>query len=162
MGAYLRTDRLAVEEDMDRVLELFPQLKERIGQAAGTLSGGEQQMLAIMRGMMARPKLLMLDEPSMGLAPRIVEQVYEVLQEINGAGTTILLVEQNTHMALTVSHYAYILSVGRIVLEGSAADLLAKEDMLKTYFRGQGKEVQQDFSPRRSRVVVIIERVATS
>ncbi|NLM95352.1 MAG: ABC transporter ATP-binding protein [Firmicutes bacterium] len=147
MGAYLRTDRLAVEEDMDRVLELFPQLKERIGQAAGTLSGGEQQMLAIMRGMMARPKLLMLDEPSMGLAPRIVEQVYEVLQEINRAGTTILLVEQNTHMALTVSHYAYILSVGRIVLEGSAADLLAKEDMLKTYFRGQGEGGPAGFQP---------------
>lgn len=137
MGAYLRKDRLAVEEDMGRVLELFPQLKDRVRQAAGTLSGGEQQMLAVIRGMMARPKLLMLDEPSMGLAPRIVEQVYDVLKEINRAGTTIFLVEQNTHMALAVSHYAYILSVGRIVLEGSAAELLAKEDMLKTYFRGQ-------------------------
>jgi branched-chain amino acid transport system ATP-binding protein len=137
MGAYLRKDKKAVEEDVDRVLDLFPQLKARIRQTAGTLSGGEQQMLAIMRGMMARPRLLMLDEPSMGLAPRIVEQVYEVLKEINRAGTTIFLVEQNTHMALSAADYAYILAVGRVVLEGPAAELLEQEDMLKTYFRGQ-------------------------
>ena len=140
MGAYLNKSRKMIEEDIEEVIEIFPRLKERMRQMAGTLSGGEQQMLAIMRGLMARPKLLMLDEPSMGLAPIIVEQIYETITGINKKGTTIFLVEQNTHMALAVADYAYVLSSGMIVKEGSAEELRKDEEMLKSYFKGHGAE----------------------
>ena len=145
MGAYLNRSKRAIKQEIERVLELFPKLKERLSQPAGTLSGGEQQMLAIMRGLMAQPKLLMLDEPSMGLAPIIVEQVYEAISRINQTGLTILLVEQNTNMALQVTDYAYILSVGKIVSQGDSAGLRADEELLKSYFKGQ--ECADDAAP---------------
>lgn len=127
----------ATDKDIEEVIEMFPRLKERMAQPAGTLSGGEQQMLAMMRGLMAHPKLLMLDEPSMGLAPIIVEQIYETIQDINKKQKmTILLVEQNTHMALSVAHYAYILSSGTIVNEGPADVMKKDEDLLTSYFKG--------------------------
>jgi branched-chain amino acid transport system ATP-binding protein len=139
MGAYLRRDKENFQGDLEQLLEWFPMLKDRLGQYGGTLSGGEQQMLAIMRGLMARPKILLLDEPSMGLAPVIVEQIYTIIKEISRSGITILLVEQNMHMALTVSDYAYVLTIGRIVLQGTAKELLAQEEMLKTFLRSEGK-----------------------
>lgn len=143
MGAYSRKDRSSLRSDIDRLCGWFPMLKDRMGQYAGTLSGGEQQMLAIMRGLLTRPKLLMLDEPSMGLAPVIVEQIYDIIQQISTAGVPILLVEQNIHMALEVSQYAYVMTIGKIVLEGEAADLRAHEEMLKTYLRGSAEEAKQ-------------------
>ncbi|MGE5507606.1 MAG: ABC transporter ATP-binding protein [Chitinophagales bacterium] len=136
MGAYSVKDKRTMAADLDQLFQWFPMLKGRLGQYAGTLSGGEQQMLAIMRGLMTKPKLLMLDEPSMGLAPVIVEQIYEIIQQIAAQGLPILLVEQNIHMALAVSSYAYVMTIGRIVLEGEAAELLSREEMLKTYLRG--------------------------
>jgi len=142
MGAYFCKSKKQIEQDIERITEMFPRLKERYKQPAGTLSGGEQQMLAIMRGLMAKPKLLMLDEPSMGLAPIIVEQIYEGISNINKTGTTIFLVEQNTNMALQVSHYGYILSSGVIVNEGTSSMLKENEEMLKSYFKGQNAEVQ--------------------
>ncbi|MBP2673394.1 MAG: Phosphonate-transporting ATPase [Deltaproteobacteria bacterium] len=123
MGAYAGTHRRETEETLDRVFTLFPRLAERSGQAAGTLSGGEQQMLAIGRGLMQRPDLLLLDEPSMGLSPLLVREIFLLLAEINRSGTTILLVEQNPCMALSIAHRAYVLETGEITLEGSAADL---------------------------------------
>jgi branched-chain amino acid transport system ATP-binding protein len=123
MGAYTRSSRKEVEESFDRVFGLFPRLAERVGQLAGTLSGGEQQMLAIGRGLVQRPDLLLLDEPSMGLSPVLVREIFRMIEEINRAGTTILLVEQNASMALAVSDRAYVLETGRIVLEGNASDL---------------------------------------
>ena len=123
MGAYAGTHRRETEETLDRVFTLFPRLAERSGQAAGTLSGGEQQMLAIGRGLMQRPDLLLLDEPSMGLSPLLVREIFLLLAEINRSGTTILLVEQNACMALSIAHRAYVLETGEITLEGSAADL---------------------------------------
>ena len=123
LGAYLRRDDEKIAKDLDRVFELFPRLKERERQKAGTMSGGEQQMLAIGRAMMAQPKLLLLDEPSMGLAPVLVERIYETIAEINKQGTTILLVEQNANFALDVSKRAYVLETGRITLEGPAETL---------------------------------------
>ncbi len=141
MGAYLRRSKKEINDDIAKVIELFPKLKDRMAQMAGTLSGGEQQMLAIMRGLMAQPKLLMLDEPSMGLAPIIVDQVYEAITRINQTGLTILLVEQNTNMALQVTDYAYVLSVGRIVASGRSEELRRDEAMLSSYFKGrQGEE----------------------
>lgn len=139
MGAYLRKNKKEVEQDIAEVMEMFPRLKERSKQLAGTLSGGEQQMLAIMRGLMARPKLLMLDEPSMGLAPIIVEQIYETIAKINKSGMTIFLVEQNTNMALQVASYGYILSSGLIANKGTSQELQSNEEMLKSYFKGQGE-----------------------
>lgn len=139
MGAYLIKSKKEIEKDADEVIEMFPHLKERYKQLAGTLSGGEQQMLAIMRGLMAKPKLLMLDEPSMGLAPIIVEQIYESILNINKSGMTIFLVEQNTNMALQVSYYSYILSSGMIVSEGESSVLQQNEEMLQSYFSGQDK-----------------------
>ncbi len=136
MGAYLIRSKKEIKQEIEKVLELFPKLKERLSQMAGTLSGGEQQMLAIMRGLMSRPRLLMLDEPSMGLAPIIVDQVYEAIARINKTGLTILLVEQNTNMALQVTDYAYILSVGKIVSEGPSSVLSQDEELLKSYFKG--------------------------
>ena len=133
MGAYTRTDVSAVRSDLDRVLQLFPRLKERASQQGGTLSGGEQQMLAIGRALMARPRLLLLDEPSMGLAPTMVEVIFHTIQEINRQGTTILLVEQNALMALEVAHRGYVLQTGRTVLHDSADNLLKNEMVRKVY-----------------------------
>ena len=133
MGAYSRRDKSELDADYDRVFGLFPRLLERKGQAAGTLSGGEQQMLAIGRALMARPKLLLLDEPSMGLAPNLVEQIFDIITDINSQGTTILLVEQNALMALHVASRGYILQTGKIVLSDSSANLAAIEDVKKAY-----------------------------
>jgi branched-chain amino acid transport system ATP-binding protein len=132
MGAYLRSDS-GVAGDLDRVFDLFPRLKERVGQVAGTLSGGEQQMLAIGRALMANPRLLLLDEPSMGLAPVLVEQIFATIDSINRQGTTILLVEQNAAMALSIAHRGYVLETGAIVLTGSAAELAGNADVRRAY-----------------------------
>ena len=133
MGAFQRSDRGGLREDMDRVFELFPRLAERRGQKAGTLSGGEQQMCAIGRALMARPKLLLLDEPSMGLAPIFVEKIFEIVLEINEQGTPVLLVEQNALMALEAASRGYVLETGRIALAGLASDLRDDEQVRKTY-----------------------------
>jgi branched-chain amino acid transport system ATP-binding protein len=133
MGAFLRKDKAAVEADLEWVYNLFPALKERFRQLGGTLSGGEQQMLAIGRALMQAPRLLLLDEPSLGLAPKIVETIFETILEINKSGTTIFLVEQNAHMALTVSNKGYVMETGRIVLADSAADLLENDQVKKAY-----------------------------
>jgi branched-chain amino acid transport system ATP-binding protein len=133
MGAYQRKDKDGILKDLQRVYELFPRLKEREQQKGGTLSGGEQQMLAIGRAMMARPKVLMLDEPSMGLAPILVEQIFDIITEINAQGTTILLVEQNAMMALSVAKRGYVLETGHIVLEGTAEELKNNQQVQDTY-----------------------------
>lgn len=133
LGAYSRHDRQQVREDREMALSLFPRISERLKQAAGTLSGGEQQMLAIARALLARPKLLMLDEPSLGLAPQIVTTIFQVIRQINRTGTTILLVEQNAAMALQVAHRAYVIEVGSIEMEGPAAELAASDDVRKAY-----------------------------
>lgn len=133
MGAFQRTDREHFKEDMDRVFELFPRLHERRHQKAGTMSGGEQQMCAIGRALMARPKLLLLDEPSMGLAPIFVEKIFEIVREINAGGTPVLLVEQNALMALDTAHRAYVMETGRIALQGPAAELKTNERVQKAY-----------------------------
>jgi branched-chain amino acid transport system ATP-binding protein len=133
MGAFQRSDRAGIQEDMERVFQLFPRLEERKNQKAGTMSGGEQQMCAIGRALMARPKLLMLDEPSMGLAPIFVEKIFEIVVEINQQGTPILLVEQNALMALDVAHRGYVLETGRIALADDAKALRANEQVRKTY-----------------------------
>ena len=133
MGAYSRSDKAGIDADYERVFGLFPRLQERRGQAAGTLSGGEQQMLAIGRALMARPKLLLLDEPSMGLAPVLVEQIFAIIADINSQGTTILLVEQNALMALQVASRGYILQTGKIVLADTSAALAANEEVKKAY-----------------------------
>ena len=133
MGAYTRTDAAQIRQDLDRVFLLFPLLKDRQSQLSGTLSGGEQQMLAIGRALMARPRLLLLDEPSLGLAPKLVETIFEVIREINAQGTTIMLVEQNAHMALRVAAKGYVMEVGRIVLTNEAENLMANEDVRKAY-----------------------------
>jgi len=132
MGAYLRRDS-GVAADLDRVFTLFPRLHERITQVAGTLSGGEQQMLAIGRALMAQPRVLLLDEPSMGLAPVLVEQIFDTIAEVNHQGTTILLVEQNAAMALSIAHRGYVLETGRIVLSGTAAALGENTDIRRAY-----------------------------
>jgi branched-chain amino acid transport system ATP-binding protein len=124
MGAYTRKNRVEINEDIDRQFTLFPRLKEREKQPGGTLSGGEQQMLAVGRALMSRPKLLLLDEPSMGLAPLLIQQIFDIIVEINQQGTTVLLVEQNAQQALSRAHRAYVLETGRIVKEGTGADLL--------------------------------------
>ena len=133
LGAFHRTDRAEMQEDLDRVFSLFPRLAERKSQKAGTLSGGEQQMVAIGRALMARPTLLLLDEPSMGLAPIFVERVFETIKEINQQGTTILLVEQNAMMALEVANRGYVLETGTVALAGDAAALRRDEQVQKTY-----------------------------
>ena len=133
MGAYHRSDRAGVEEDQERVFSLFPRLKERRSQVAGTLSGGEQQMLSTARALMARPRLMLLDEPSMGLAPVLVEDVFDTIQEINRDGTTILLVEQNAHMALQVAGRGYVLQTGEIVLSDTADGLRQNSMVQKAY-----------------------------
>ncbi len=136
MGAYSRSDRRHLQPDFDRVFELFPRLQERRSQQAGTLSGGEQQMLAIGRALMTRPKLLLLDEPSMGLAPILVQEVFSIIRDINRQGTTILLVEQNALMALGVADRGYVLQTGRIVRAGEAQALLEDEEVRKAYLGG--------------------------
>lgn len=133
MGAYLRRDRDGIEEDLDRVFGLFPRLKERLSQPGGTLSGGEQQMLAMGRALMSRPRLLLMDEPSMGLAPLLVERIFELIQQINSQGTTIFVVEQNANMALSIADRGYVLQTGRIVLADTAQILLQNEMMRKAY-----------------------------
>ena len=133
LGAYTRNDRAGIKQDFDRALTLFPRLKERIGQNAGTLSGGEQQMLAMGRALMARPKLLLLDEPSLGLAPFLVRDIFQIIRDINAQGTTVLLVEQNAHMALGIAHRGYVLETGSIVMAGDAKALLANDDVKKAY-----------------------------
>ncbi len=132
MGAYLRTDT-EIEADLNRGFELFPRLKERVSQVAGTLSGGEQQMLAIARALMARPRLLLLDEPSMGLAPVLVEQIFATIGSINRQGTTILLVEQNAAMALSIAHRGYVLETGTVVLSGTAGELAENAQVRRAY-----------------------------
>src|SRR5881227_3375737 len=133
MGAFQRNDRAGIREDMDRVFELFPRLEERRNQKAGTMSGGEQQMCAIGRALMARPKLLLLDEPSLGLAPIFVERIFDIIKQINEQGTSILLVEQNALMALDAADRGYVLETGRIVLADDAASLKTNEQVRKTY-----------------------------
>ena len=133
MGAFARKDKDGIKRDMERVFELFPRLKERARQVAGTLSGGEQQMLAIGRSMMANPRLLLLDEPSMGLAPILVEAIFDTIVEINAQGTTILLVEQNALMALSIAKRGYVLETGEIVLQDSASELEKNEMVRKAY-----------------------------
>ncbi len=133
MGAYLRTDKDGIKEDLERIFALFPRLKERRNQVAGTLSGGEQQMLATARALMARPRLLLLDEPSMGLAPVLVEAIFDTIVEINRQGTTVLLVEQNALMALSIAHRGYVLQTGQIVLTDKASSLKENEMVQKAY-----------------------------
>ncbi len=133
IGAYLRKEKDVIENDMKWVYELFPRLKERSWQFAGTLSGGEQQMLAVGRALMSRPKILMLDEPSLGLAPLIVQQIFEIIREINKKGVTILLVEQNANMALKTADIAYVLETGEIVLQGSGKELLENPSVRDAY-----------------------------
>jgi branched-chain amino acid transport system ATP-binding protein len=136
MGAYSRKDPVEIQQSMERVFKSFPRLKERLSQSGGTLSGGEQQMLAIGRGMMARPSVLLLDEPSMGLAPILVEEIFAIIQEINAQGVSILLVEQNALMALSVANRGYVLETGRIVLADTADRLLNNPQVQKAYLGG--------------------------
>ena len=136
MGAYIRKDSQAVRRDLEKILERFPRLGERKGQLGGTLSGGEQQMLAIGRALMAKPRLLLLDEPSMGLSPLLVREVFQIIREIKAAGTTLLLVEQNARMALRLSVYAYVLESGLVALEGKADELLHNDYVRKAYLGG--------------------------
>ena len=133
LGAYLRRDRDGMARDLDRAYALFPILKERRGQVSGTLSGGEQQMLAVGRALMSRPKLLLLDEPSLGLAPQVVERIFQVLREINQGGVSLLLVEQNAHKALQIAHRAYVLETGQVVMRGTGQELLASPEVRKAY-----------------------------
>ena len=133
IGAYLRNDKDGIERDIRWVYELFPRLEERNWQLAGTLSGGEQQMLAVGRGLMARPKVLMMDEPSLGLAPIIVQGIFDIIREINRQGVTILLIEQNANMALKIADYAYVMETGRITMTGTGAELLENEAVKEAY-----------------------------
>lgn len=136
LGAYLRKDKAGIKQDMEKVYELFPRLLERLKQQSGTLSGGEQQMLAMGRALMAKPRLLLLDEPSMGLAPLLVKQIFSIIEEINKTGTTILLVEQNANLALSIADRAYVVETGRIVLSGPAEELTASEEIKNAYLGG--------------------------
>lgn len=136
LGAYLRNDKDGIAKDMEEVFEKFPRLRERKDQIAGTLSGGEQQMLAMGRALMSRPKILLLDEPSMGLAPLLVKEIFNIIKEINASGTTILLVEQNANMALSIADKAYVLETGRITLNGTAKELASSEEVRKAYLGG--------------------------
>lgn len=136
LGAFLRKDKKGISDDFDMIFSKFPRLKERCSQLSGTLSGGEQQMLAIGRAMMIRPRLLLMDEPSMGLAPIVVQQIFDTIQEINKSGTTILLVEQNAHMALSIANKAYVLETGKVVHEGSAQEFL-NNDIIRSAYLGE-------------------------
>ena len=136
LGAYLRKDKSGIASDMEEVYQLFPRLKERRTQLAGTLSGGEQQMLAMGRALMAKPSILLLDEPSMGLSPLLVSEIFRIIQEINDKGTTILLVEQNAKRALAIADRAYVLETGKITLEGTGEELASDERVQKAYLGG--------------------------
>ncbi len=136
LGAYCRRDKEGVKADMQNVFELFPRLLERRTQLAGTLSGGEQQMLAMARALMAKPKIMLMDEPSMGLSPLLVKEIFRIIQDINKQGTTVLLVEQNAKMALAIADRAYVLETGKIILEGTGAELAASEQVRKAYLGG--------------------------
>ena len=136
LGAFVRKDKAGIQQDLKHVFELFPRLEERKNQSAGTLSGGEQQMLAMGRALMSRPKLLLLDEPSMGLAPLLIKEIFNIIVDINKSGTTVLLVEQNANMAHSIANRAYVLETGRITLSGSAKELSASEDVRKAYLGG--------------------------
>lgn len=133
MGAYLRRDKKEIQIDMEKLMDLFPIMRERIAQYAGTLSGGEQQMVAIARGLMSKPKILLLDEPSLGLAPLIIQQVFQTILEVKAQGTTILLAEQNAYQALEISDYAYVLETGQVILEGPGQELLVDPLVQKAY-----------------------------
>ena len=133
LGAFLRRDRAGIEADLARSFQLFPILRERIHQVAGTLSGGEQQMLAVARALMSRPRLMLLDEPSLGLAPQVVERIFEVLKEVAVSGVALLLVEQNAHKALQIAHRAYVLETGEVTMTGSGPELLASPEVRKAY-----------------------------
>lgn len=137
LGAYQRNDRENIKKDIEKMMERFPILRERIKQIAGTMSGGQQQMLAIARALMSRPKLLLLDEPSMGLAPLVVADIFKVIQEINQEGTTVLIVEQNVRQALKIAHYGYVIESGQIVLRGEAQSLLNDERVKEAYLGGK-------------------------
>lgn len=139
LGAYQRKDKEGIREDLSKVFERFPRLFERQNQFGGTLSGGEQQMLAIGRAMMAKPELMLLDEPSMGLAPLVVQQIFEVIRDINKMGTTVLLVEQNARKALQIADYAYVMETGKIVMEGPAAEVAGNSDVMAAYLGGAKK-----------------------
>ena len=136
LGAFIRKDKDGIAADMKHVFELFPRLEERKSQEAGTLSGGEQQMLAMGRALMAKPRLLLLDEPSMGLAPLLIKEIFSIIENINKEGTTVLLVEQNANMALSIANRAYVLETGRITLSGDAKELAASEAVRKAYLGG--------------------------
>ena len=136
MGAYIQKDKKAIKEDIKKIYERFPRLEERKNQIAGTLSGGEQQMLAMGRALMSRPKLLMLDEPSMGLSPLLVDEVFTIIKDLNKEGTTVLLVEQNAGKSLAISDRAYVLENGKIVLSGTGEELLQSEEVKKAYLGG--------------------------
>ncbi|MBQ6334196.1 MAG: ABC transporter ATP-binding protein [Erysipelotrichaceae bacterium] len=136
LGAYARKDKEGIEEDMKKVFELFPRLEERRKQLAGTLSGGEQQMLAMGRALMGKPKIMLLDEPSMGLSPLLVKEIFDIIKNINSQGVTILLVEQNAKMALGIADRAYVIETGRIVMSGTGEELLNSEDIKKAYLGG--------------------------
>ena len=136
LGAFIRKDKAGIAQDLNMVFERFPRLQERKNQEAGTLSGGEQQMLAMGRALMSRPRLLLLDEPSMGLAPLLIKEIFSIIEDINKAGTTILLVEQNANMALSIASRAYVLETGRITLSGDAKELAASESVKKAYLGG--------------------------
>ena len=136
LGAYTRKDKAGIKEDLEKVYERFPRLKERHQQLAGTLSGGEQQMLAIGRALMGKPKIMLMDEPSMGLSPLLVREIFSIIREINRDGTTILLVEQNAKMALSIANHAYVLKNGSIVLDGTGEELLRSEEVQKAYLGG--------------------------
>jgi branched-chain amino acid transport system ATP-binding protein len=136
LGAYIRKDKNAIQNDLKRVFKHFPRLAERKKQEAGTLSGGEQQMLAMGRALMSSPRLLLLDEPSMGLAPLLIKEIFAIIKDINEAGTTILLVEQNANMALSIANRAYVLETGKITLSGDAKELAASEEVRKAYLGG--------------------------
>ena len=133
LGAYLRRDTAEIKHDLEYVFDLFPRLRERMKQQAATLSGGEQQMLSISRALMSRPKLLLLDEPSLGLAPQVVETIFRILREVNGRGVSILLVEQNAHLALNLAHFGYVLETGEVVMQGEGKALLAAPEIRKAY-----------------------------
>ena len=133
MGAYTRKDKNEVEETLEKVYERFPRLKERKNQMAGTLSGGEQQMLAMGRALMSKPKIILMDEPSMGLSPILVNEIFDIIQEVSKSGTTVLLVEQNAKKALSIADRAYVLETGKIVLDGKAEDLLNDDSIKKAY-----------------------------
>lgn len=133
LGAFLRNDTAEIEQDQQQAFTLFPILKERFSQRAGTLSGGEQQMLAVARALMSRPRLLLLDEPSLGLAPQVIERIFAILREVNARGVSILLVEQNAHLALGLCHYAYVLETGEVVMQGTGKELLASPEIRKAY-----------------------------